>query len=84
MVSTPAPSSVPAPASRAVLILAGVSTAAAVASVLLILVLYFAGAAPHPALFGTALWGLPLGFVLLCGYVVLDMRRRRRLRAQSC
>ncbi|GAA4839795.1 hypothetical protein [Garicola koreensis] len=75
-------SSVPAPASRAVLFLAVASTAAAVVSVLLILGIYFAGVTPHPALFGTALWGLPVGFVLLCGYVVLDMRRRRRLRAQ--
>lgn len=76
-------SSVPSPAARATLFVAVAITAAAVASVLLILGVYFAGGSPHPALFWAALWGLPAGFVLMCGYVGLDLRRRRRLRTRT-
>ena len=75
--------SAPGPASRTVLYLAVAITAAAVISVMVILGVYFGEGTPHPALFWTALWGLPVGFFLMCGYVVLGLRRRRRLDAHA-
>lgn len=68
------------PLSRAALILAVAVTAASFAALVLILGIYFAQGTPHPGLYWTALWGFPLGFSLMCVYVVLSLGRRRRLR----
>ena len=57
-----------------------VITAASFASLVLILGIYFAQGTPHPGLYWTALWGFPLGFALMCGYVLLSLGRRRRQR----
>lgn len=68
------------PISRTVLVIAVAVTAASFAALLLILGIYFAQGTPHPGLYWTALWGFPLGFSLMCVYVVLSVGRRRRLR----
>ncbi|GAB3190778.1 hypothetical protein [Nesterenkonia suensis] len=73
-----------APASaRAVLFLGVAITAAAFVALVLILGLYFAEADPHPALYFTALWGFPLGFVLMITSVLQAMGRRRRRAAAA-
>lgn len=69
------------PISRAALVAAVTVTAASFAALLVILGIYFAQGTPHPGLYWTALWGFPLGFALMCVYVVLSLGRRRRLRA---
>lgn len=68
------------PVSRAALVTAVIVTAASFAALLLILGIYFAQGTPHPGLYWTALWGFPLGFALMCLYMVLNLGRRRRLR----
>ncbi|GAA1808760.1 hypothetical protein [Nesterenkonia flava] len=68
----------PLPA-RLCLILGVVVTAASFVALLVILGFYFAGSSQHPQLFGTALWGFPVGFTLMCLYVIFSLGRRRRL-----
>ncbi|GAA3059042.1 MULTISPECIES: hypothetical protein [Actinomycetes] len=70
-------------ASRAVLLLGVIITAASAVALALILGLYFADAEPHPGLYFTALWGFPLGFTLMVVHLLESMRRRRRRAATS-
>lgn len=79
--STSARSGSAGPFARAALVLAVVVTAAAFTSLMVILAVYFAQGTPHPGLYWTALWGFPLGFALMCVYVVTGPVRRRRLSA---
>lgn len=70
-------------ASRAVLLSGVTVTALAALALAVILGLYFAEADPHPGLYAAALWGFPLGFVLMIVYVLQAMARRRRRRAAA-
>ena len=72
----------PSPAvARGVLFLGVAITLAASVALAAILGLYFAEAAVPPALYVTALWGFPLGFLFLIVYVLHSMSRRRRRHA---
>jgi uncharacterized RDD family membrane protein YckC len=56
----------------------GVITAAAAIALLVILALYFVQQDPPTGFYFTALWGFPLGFLLLIAYLLFSMNRRRR------
>lgn len=73
--------SAPGPVSRAALVLGVAITAISFVALLVILGLYFAQIVPHAALYWVALWGFPVGFALMCTYVLLSLGRRRRVRA---
>ncbi|NYJ16043.1 hypothetical protein [Nesterenkonia sandarakina] len=55
-----------------------VITALSGIALLVILSLYFMQADPHPVFYGLALWGFPLGFALLVGFLLFSVNRRRR------
>ncbi|WP_150461949.1 hypothetical protein [Nesterenkonia ebinurensis] len=67
------------PVARTSLLLGVSITAASFAALLIILGLYFAEAIPHPGLYWAALWGFPVGFALMCLYLVANLKARRRL-----
>ncbi|TLP98274.1 hypothetical protein FEF26_05640 [Nesterenkonia salmonea] len=69
--------STPGVLSRASLILGVIITGASFLSLITILGFYFAGTVPHSGLYWAALWGFPLGFVLMCVYLLINLGRRR-------
>lgn len=68
----------PSVLARSVLRVGVVLTALSFVALLVILGLYFAEIDPHPGLYWTTLWGFPLGFALMCTYVLTAVARRRR------
>lgn len=78
--STP-PTTGPLP--RAALLLAVVVMTVSFAALLIILALYFAQTTPHPVFYWLALWGIPVGFALMCIYMLMRLGGRRRLYAQQ-
>lgn len=73
------PASSTGPAARISLLLGVAVTAVSFTALLIILGLYFAEARPHPGLYWAALWGFPVGFALMCGYLLATLRTRRRV-----
>lgn len=71
-------SSAPSSVSRAVLVIGVAITAVSFLALLLILGLYFGEIIPHASLYWITLWGFPIGFALMCIYVMLQLNRRRR------
>ncbi|NLS09938.1 hypothetical protein HGQ17_07970 [Nesterenkonia sp. MY13] len=71
-------SSSASPLLRAILVLGVIATAVSFAALLVILGMYFTPSDAHPALYGTALWGFPVAFVLMCTYMMLSLGRRRQ------
>lgn len=47
-------------------------------ALLTILGLYFAEVTPAASLYWVALWGFPVGFILMCVYLLLNIRGRRQ------
>lgn len=83
--STPTTTTAPGTSRRAgsrlarVLLWSGaVITAAAAIALLVILALYFVQQDPPTGFYFTALWGFPLGFMLLIAYLLFSINRRRR------
>lgn len=46
-------------------------------ALLAILGLYFAEITPAASLYWATLWGFPVGFILMCAYLLLNIRERR-------
>lgn len=69
--------STPGVVPRAALSLGVIATAVSFIALLAILGSYFAGSVPHEGLYWLALWGFPAGFVLMCLYMVINLRKRR-------
>lgn len=66
------------PAARVSLILGVVITALSFVALLVILGLYFADTTPAASLYWVTLWGFPVGFILMCAYLLLSIRGRRQ------
>ncbi|NDK32740.1 hypothetical protein [Nesterenkonia haasae] len=69
--------STPSVLSRASLVLGVIISAASFIALIAILGFYFAGTVPHPGFYWAALWGFPIGFVLMCVYLLINLGRRR-------
>ncbi|WP_022873610.1 hypothetical protein [Nesterenkonia alba] len=65
---------------RALLVTGVVVTTVAFLALLTVLGLYFAEQTPHPGLYWVLLWGFPVGFLLMIGYMLLNLRSRRAVR----
>lgn len=73
-------SDVTAAAPRLVTASGAAVAAASFAAVLVILGFYFAGHTPPAVWFWVALWGFPVGFLLMCTAMMVSLVRRRRSR----
>ena len=69
--------STPGVLSRASLILGVIITTVSFFALIAILGFYFGGTVPHAGLYWAALWGFPVGFVLMCLYLLINLGRRR-------